>query len=267
MKAELVGIVNVTPDSFSDGGAALVPEDALARARQCFESGARVVDIGAQSTRPGAEFLSARSEWGRLEEVLPEAIKIARACGGKISLDTFHPEIAARALALGVDWINDVMGFEHPAMIEAVKTSDCSLVLMHSLGVPPNTAFTIPQEDDSVAYVMEYFKRRADALDSAGIAADRLIFDPGIGFGKTPVQSLALLLRAQEMNTLGSVLIGHSRKSFLKLFTAAPAEARDELTLAFSSMLAAQQVRYLRVHNVLRHAALLAAMDAKLPHS
>lgn len=267
MKAELVGIVNVTPDSFSDGGDHLLAEDAIARVRRCFEEGAAVVDIGAQSTRPGAVFLNAREEWERLGEALAGAVAVARRCGGAISVDTFHPEVAAQALAAGAGWINDVMGLESPAMRDAVKNGDGPLVLMHSLGVPPNPAFTIPQDADPVARMKDFFERRIEELERAGIRRERLILDPGIGFGLTPIQSLNLILRASELLALGlPLLYGHSRKSFLKLFTAAPPADRDELTLAFSSLLAAEGVRYLRVHEVARHAALLSAMDANLPH-
>ncbi len=267
MRTELVGIVNVTPDSFSDGGDAFLPEEAIARVAQCFLEGAAVVDIGAQSTRPGAEFISAPQEWQRLEEVLPEAVRLARGCGGTVSVDTFHPEVAQKALALGVDWINDVTGLENPAMVEVVRASACRLVLMHSLGVPPQRDFTLDAGQDPLHVLNDYFLRRIEALQAAGIEKSRLLLDPGIGFGTTPAQALAVLVRAGELHIHGvDLLVGHSRKSFLGLFTQAPSTQRDDLTLAFSAMLASGGVRYLRVHNVLRHATLLAAMDANLPH-
>lgn len=268
MYAELVAIINVTPDSFSDGGAALRPEHALTQVRRSFAEGAAVVDIGAQSTRPGARWISASEEWNRLAPVLDEAVAIARQCHGRISVDTFHPEVAAKALEAGVDWINDVTGFENPEMVAVVRGSACSLVVMHALGVPPNPALTLDSRADVVSLLLHYFQNRLHSLLEAGIEQRRLIFDPGIGFGKSPMQSLSVLLRMHELTRPNiPLLVGHSRKSFLKLFSAAEPEDRDDLTLAFSSLLATQSVRYLRVHNVLRHASLLSAMDANMPHN
>lgn len=267
MRTELVGIVNVTPDSFSDGGESFLPEAALMRIQACFDEGASVVDVGAQSTRPGAQMLTAQEEWQRLAEILPDAVRVARECGGCLSVDTFYPEVAHRALAAGVTWINDVMGLESQSMIEAVRESDCKLVVMHSLGIPPNPAFMLEADVDPVQFLLRYFHERKEKLLAEGIREERLIFDPGIGFGKSPTQSLTLLLRARELDALDTPLLwGHSRKSFLKLFSAVQPQERDDLTLAFSSLLAASGAHYLRVHNVLRHAALLAAMDANLPH-
>ncbi len=268
MYAEIVAIVNVTPDSFSDGGQALRPDHALSQVRRSFEHGAGVVDIGAQSTRPGARWLSASEEWNRLAPILDEAVTIARQCRGRISVDTFHPEVAARALEAGVDWINDVSGFENPDMVAAVRGSACSLVVMHALGVPPNPSLTLDSRADVVSVLLHYFQNRLHSLLEAGIEQRRLIFDPGIGFGKSSMQSLSLLLRMHELTRPGiPLLVGHSRKSFLSLFSAATPEDRDDLTLVFSSLLATQSVRYLRVHNVLRHASLLSAMDANMPHN
>lgn len=267
MNTELVGIVNVTPDSFSDGHAFLAPDDALARVQSCFEEGASVVDIGAQSTRPGATLLSAKEEWARLAPVLPEAVKIAQAQQGVVSVDTFHPEVAARALEAGAGWINDVTGFEHPDMVAAVQESSCRLVVMHSLGVPVSPALTLAKEADCGALLAEYFMQRIEALEDAGIPRERLILDPGLGFGKTAYQSLAIALHPAPLQALGlPVLIGHSRKSFLTLFANLPAPERDDLTLALSAHLAVQRIAYLRVHAVGRHAALLDGMDANMPH-
>lgn len=268
MQTEVVGIVNVTPDSFSDGGDAFAPEVALEKVRQCFADGAAVADIGAQSTRPGAASLSAAEEWERLREMLPEAVKLAKSKEKKISVDTFHPEVAEKALAEGVDWINDVAGFENPTMRDVVRGSNGSLVLMHSLGVPPSADVTLAVDSDPVAQLAEYFRARLEVMEKAGISPERLILDPGIGFGKTPLQSLALCLRARELTALGvPLLYGHSRKSFLSLFTSVPPEERDDLTLAVSSFLASAGVRFVRVHNVSRHVALFAKNGANLSHN
>ncbi len=264
---EVVAIVNITPDSFSDGNAAFHPDAALARISGCIEEGASVIDIGAQSTRPHAAHLCVQQEWERLSPVLGDAIFIAKERGVRISLDTFHPEVAARAVALGVDWINDVSGFRNPAMIEAIKDFGCKLVVMHALSVPPTPGETLPSDCDVIAQMKAFFNTRMDELERAGIARTRLILDPGVGFGKNPMQSLEIMLRASELHALGvPLLLGHSRKSFLSLFTRAPARERDDLTLAFSASLAAQHIQYVRVHDTARHVALLAQMDAILPH-
>jgi dihydropteroate synthase len=268
VKTQLVAICNVTPDSFSDGGAAFAAEAARERAREAFAAGAGVVDIGGQSTRPGAEFLGEEEEWSRIAAVLPQAVEEARRIGGKISVDTFYPLVAERALALGVDWINDVTGFRNPDMVAAVREFSCDLVLMHALDVPPVRGVTLDEGADAVAAAREFFRARLDVLETQGISSARVILDPGVGFGKTPLQSLYLLLRARELRLPGTrLLVGHSRKSFLSLFTDAPPERRDDLTLAFSTVLAAQGVEYLRVHEVPRHAALLAALSANMPHA
>lgn len=256
---ELVAIVNVTPDSFSDGGESATPEAAIAHIRRAFAEGAAVVDVGAQSTRPGAAMLSAEEEWSRLAPLLSAAVAVAREYGGKLSVDTFRPPVAERALAAGADWINDVGGFENPEMVAAVRRSRCSLVVMHALGIPADPSAVLDAGIDPVKTVFRDLQARVEHLEKAGIARERLILDPGIGFGKTPMQSLELILRAGELRHPldAPLLYGHSRKSFLTLFTAAPPPERDDLTLAFSAVLIAQNVRYLRVHHIPRHAALL----------
>lgn len=257
--SKLVGILNLTPDSFSDGGLAFAPDDALRRVDALLEAGADVVDIGAESTRPGAQPLSAEEEWARLGPVLGRAIERIHARGAIASLDTRHAATARRATSLGVDWINDVNGLQDSQMVEAVKDSACMLVLMHSLSVPADPNITLPQSCDAVAEVEQWFRARIDALKAQGIRQERLILDAGIGFGKTAKQSLALLLASPQLKALGlPLLVGHSRKSFLKLFSQDAAH-RDALTLAFSSVLASMQADYLRVHDVARHRRLMGA--------
>lgn len=245
----LVAIVNVTPDSFSDGGKHVSPKDALKAVEQAIRDGADVIDIGAESTRPGATPLTAAEEWQRLQPVLENLPKT----GVAYSVDTYHPENATRALALGVDWINDVTGFASSDMISAVKGSGCSLVVMHSLGVPARKDATLPEGTNPVALIMEFARKRFSELQQAGINKNRLIFDPGIGFGKTASQSQHILKRAGEFKQLGvPLLIGHSRKSFLGLPSASN-EERDLATLEWSQQLIYAGVDYLRVHNVKLH--------------
>ncbi len=249
-----VAVLNITPDSFSDGGRFETPEAALQRVTTLIEQGAGVIDIGAQSTRPNAQMIDAQTEWQRLEPLLADAIALCHARGVLASIDTIHPQNAAHAVALGVDWVNDVNGFADADMVAAVKDSACKLVVMHSLSVPANSALHLPPECDVVKEVLAWFEVRASAM---GVDPARLIFDAGIGFGKTAQQSLQLVLRAADLKQAGvSLLIGHSRKSFLSLFTDAPSAQRDDITLAFSVMLLHAGVDYLRVHNVARHVAL-----------
>lgn len=256
-EAKLVGIVNVTPDSFSDGGAALDPARAVEAIEHLIADGADVIDIGAESTRPGATPITHAEEWARLEPVL----KKLPALSVPVSIDTRHAETAAKALQYNISWINDVSGFSAPAMIEAVKHSDCKLVVMHSLGVPADKGHVLPPETDIIAELMSFARGRFAALESAGIEHSRFIFDPGAGFGKTAQQSLAIVQGVRHFRALGvPILIGHSRKSFLPVMGGSIAQ-RDEATLAMSQYLSGQGVDYLRVHNVARHKRLLAPQE------
>jgi len=263
----IVGIVNVTPDSFSDGGNVHNARDVIAYAHRLIEEGADVIDLGAESTRPHATPLSAEEEWARLQPVLPEIRTMTRAAGVLLSIDTRHPGTVGKAISLGVDWINDVSGFGDPAMIEAVRESSCTLVMMHSLSIPAEASVTISASADPVAVVKSFFNERLSVLRNHNIEENRIILDPGIGFGKTAMQSLALILRCEELKELGHpLLFGHSRKSFLTLFTDKPAGERDDLTLAFSALLWQQGIGYLRVHNVPRHRALIDTIMAGMQH-
>lgn len=250
---KIVAILNVTPDSFSDGDEHFTPDAALRATQRAIEEGADVIDIGAESTRPGATPLSGEEEWQRLEPVLQH---LPRVPSIEFSVDTYHPENATKALALGVDWINDVSGFANPAMIQAVKNSDCKLVVMHSLGVPADKNIVLSPEADPVAELLAFAKKRFAELEQAGIKRSRLIFDPGIGFGKTAEQSKILLERISQFKPLGVPLfIGHSRKSFLGI--SGSSEKRDTATLVVSRKLVGEGVDYLRVHNVKLHRQML----------
>lgn len=247
-----MAIVNVTPDSFSDGGACLRPEDAARAIGRHMADGADVIDIGAESTRPGARPLTPEEEWTRLEPVLA---LLPRFAGAKVefSIDTRHAATAEKALAAGVRWINDVSGFADPAMVAAVRDSDCRLVVMHSLSVPVDKQIVLPAACDPVAEVLAFARRRRDDLQQEGIDRSRIVFDPGIGFGKTAEQSREMLRRIDTFKALEvPLLIGHSRKSFLGSVT-----DRDEATLAVSRDLIRAGVDYLRVHDVAGHRQLL----------
>lgn len=249
----LVGIINVTPDSFSDGKNFLMAEDALQQALALVEAGAEIIDIGAESTSPNAKSIDAKIEWERLEPVLV-AILAARSSfiiPPKISIDTRHVEVAAKALTLGVDWINDVTGLDNPAMRELIIGSNTDCVIMHHLSIPENRANVLPRNIDPVQTVFEWGEQRLAELEQQGLSRDRMIFDPGIGFGKMAEQSMILLKHIPIFKTLGvRVLIGHSRKTFLSLLSSRPFAERDVETLTISLYLAQQKVDYLRVHNV-----------------
>jgi dihydropteroate synthase len=254
MRAKIVGIVNVTPDSFSDGGDAYHSADALAAIDRCIAQGADIIDIGAESTRPGATPITHEEEWRRLQSVLPN---LPRRKNVEFSLDTRHPQSAARAIECGIDWINDVSGFAHADMLEAVRNASCKLVLMHSLSVPADKSIVMDDTIDVVAEIFAFAKLRIEYMENTGIARERIIFDPGIGFGKTAAQSFALIHNIEQFLVLGvPLLVGHSRKSFL----GGSLEERDAVTLEISQNLAMHGVTYLRVHDVKSHACLLASL-------
>ena len=251
----LVGILNLTPDSFSGDGVSA--NDALALARQMMMDGADMIDIGAESTRPSATPLSDAQEWARLSPFLHALLEADWRPRTRLSIDTRHALTASRALDLGIDIINDVGGLRDNAMAELLSGHDGDIIVMHALSIPADRAQTLPEDCDVVAELLAWKETVTARAISHGIAPERLIYDVGIGFGKTAKQSLALVHAAPQFHQSGGRwLYGHSRKSFMTLFSDADASARDDLTLAFSAQLAAANVDYLRVHNVARHAAL-----------
>ena len=252
--SKLIAIINITPDSFSDGGTF----DSLAKIRQHIDdvitSGADILDIGAESTRPGAIPLSADEEWQRLEALLPAIITQAHQHHVKVSLDTRHGTTANNALNAGVDWINDVSGLTDPIMINVLKTSECNIVMMHNLGIPANKNLTIPISDNPVEVVYQWALHQLEQLEECGIKRERIILDPGIGFGKTAEQSLTLLQHIDRFHALNvPLLVGHSRKSFLQDFTSNTPSDRDIETVTTSLYLSEKKVDYLRVHNIAAH--------------
>lgn len=250
---DLVGVLNLTPDSFSDGGRWTDPDRAAEQADRLVGAGASVIDVGAESTRPGAAAVGPADEWARLAPVLA-AVRARHPAGGvRISVDTRHADTAARALASGADWINDVTGFADPAMIAAVRGSTADLVAMHNLGVPPGSV-RLDAGVDPVAQLLAWGRACLDRLAAAGIDPGRVILDPGIGFGKTPEQTRSILAEAGRLRAWGArILIGHSRKSFFGHWfpdLGAEAAARDPETAAVSQHLAREGVDYLRIHDV-----------------
>lgn len=249
----LVGVINVTPDSFSDGGKFLHPEIALQQALYLVNSGAEIIDIGAESTGPSSSPLNPDKEWSRLEQVL-EIIKEAKnkfILPPIISVDTRHSATAKKALAFGIDWINDVTGLQDPAMREIIASSNKDCVVMHYMSIPASREHVIPRDQCAVKVLSEWAEKHLEKLEESGITRSRIIFDPGIGFGKMPEHSFQLIKHISEFKKLGTrILVGHSRKSFLSLFTQHPPFERDVETLSIALHLAKQPVDFLRVHNV-----------------
>lgn len=257
----VMGILNVTPDSFSGDGQ--LGSAAVAAAERLVIEGVDVLDIGAESTRPNGQALASDDEWARLQPVLSALAGRPWRDRVRLSVDTRHAGTARRALVLGVDIINDVTGLADPAMLDVLKPSGCQVVVMHALTVPVDPAVTLPVDCDVVQEMLRWKSEVTARASAAGIDAGRLVHDPGIGFGKTARQSLALMQGASVLVRSGGCwLYGHSRKSFLRLFTAAEAAQRDDLTLAFSAQLADAGVHIVRVHAVARHVGLFGQLCA-----
>lgn len=253
-----MGIVNVTPDSFSDGGEHFDSHAAVARVDELLGAGAEIVDVGAESTRPGATPLTADEEWARLEALLgPLLDKHARgALRPLFSVDTYHAATARRALALGVDIVNDVSGLTSPAMLELAAGSGRDWIAMHHVSVPADRERTLPADQDPVAAVERWLDLRLGEWQRAGLDLERVVFDPGIGFGKNALQSLKLLRGIERFTGHGlRCLVGHSRKSFMHAVAGATRPERDLFTIGASLALCARGVDILRVHDVAAHAA------------
>jgi 2-amino-4-hydroxy-6-hydroxymethyldihydropteridine diphosphokinase/dihydropteroate synthase len=251
-----MGIANITPDSFSDGGELLDAERCAAHVDAMWAAGAQLIDVGAESTRPGATRLTADQEWARLEPTLGALCDKHRDATLRplLSVDTYHVETARRALALGVDIINDVSGLTAPAMIELAGASNTDWIAMHNVGVPADPANTIPVDQNPGEAVERWLDSQLRQWQRAGLDVERVIFDPGIGFGKNPLQSLRLLRDLRRFQRYGlRCLVGHSRKSFMHKFAAADKSDRDLFTIGVSLNLCAQGVDILRVHNVPAH--------------
>lgn len=241
----VMGIVNVTADSFSDGGRYLDPERAIAHALSLKAAGADILDLGGESTRPGAAPVSAEIELARLLPVLAGL----RDCGAALSVDTMKPEVMRASLAAGADMINDVNGFRAAGAWAAVRNSTCGLCVMHMQGSPRDMQLA-PQYDDVVAEVETFLGERLAAAASQGIAPERLLLDPGFGFGKTLAHNLALFRALPRFAALAPVLVGVSRKSMLGALTDRPVTERLAAGLSAAVLAAERGARVLRVHDV-----------------
>ena len=207
----IMGILNVTPDSFSDGGQHNAIEDALAYAKRMADEGALIIDVGGESTRPGAAEVSSEEELARTVEVV-RALAAEEIC---VSIDTRKPQVARACVEAGASIINDVSGFRDPAMVGVAASCDAGLVVMHMQG-EPGTMQDNPTYNDVVAEVRDYLRDQASMLQKAGVAAERIAIDPGPDFGKTPQQTLELMRNLQELVHLGyPVVAAPSRKRYV----------------------------------------------------
>lgn len=249
-----MGILNVTPDSFSDGGMHAGLEDALAHARRMVEEGARIIDVGGESTRPAAQPVDSEEELARVLDV----VRALAADGVCVSIDTRHAEVARACLDAGAAIVNDVTGFSDPAMVAAVSDSDCGLVVMHMQGEPA-TMQDNPAYGDVVAEVRDWLGDRAHELEAAGIAHERICVDPGPGFGKTPQQTLELVRNLQEIVHLGyPVMAALSRKSYVGFaYGIDKPEERDHASAAEALMACELGASVVRTHNVAETAKVL----------
>jgi len=240
-----MGILNVTPDSFSDGGQYASPERAVEQAQRMIAEGADFIDIGAESTRPGAEPVDPALELRRLSPVLEALVPL----GVPISVDTRRPEVMRAALAMGADCINDVEALQAAGALEAVRESNCAVCLMHMQG-SPGTMQTAPAYQDVVAEVGQFLRDRLQIARREGLAANRLLVDPGIGFGKTLEQNLALIGRLSELAPGVPVLIGLSRKRMVGDLTGRPLSERLPGSVGGALAAIARGAAVVRVHDV-----------------
>ncbi len=256
----LMGILNVTPDSFSDGGQFFDRDAAVARALALAEAGADFLDVGGESTRPGSLGVSLDQE---LQRTIPVIAAIASRVRIPISIDTSKAEVARQALAAGASIVNDVTGLAgDPTICEVCRAADAGVIVMHMQGTPADMQ-NDPRYDNVVEEICAFFTQRLIALERAGIERERIVLDPGIGFGKTAAHNLEILMHVGRFQELRRpVLIGHSRKRFLEKLVGRPVDERNYGTLGVSLGLAQAGVDLLRIHDVRAHRDALMAFGA-----
>ncbi|HEX2032420.1 MAG TPA: dihydropteroate synthase [Actinomycetota bacterium] len=262
LRTLVMGILNVTPDSFSDGGRYLDPELAVSRGVEMAAEGADILDVGGESTRPGSDPVSPAEERDR---VVPVIKRLTAETDVPISIDTRKAEVAAAAIEAGASIVNDVSAADDPAMFGVARDGAAGLVLMHMRG-EPKTMQDDPHYDDVVAEVRAYLADRAAAAEAAGIERERLCLDPGLGFGKSSSHSLQLMRENAALAELGyPLLVGPSRKSFIRdALGDAPIDRRREGSLGAVAYLAAHGAHIVRVHDVRPTVEVLRVVDAIL---
>lgn len=243
-----MGILNVTPDSFSDGGKFVSAENVVQHVNQMIASGADIIDVGGESSRPFATPVTLEEE---LNRVIPAIQRIRREHSIPISVDTTKAEVARQAIAAGADIINDISALRFdPAMAAVVKKYSTPIIIMHMQGVPTDMQVA-PAYDDIIAETIDFFRERLSWLINKGIPKDSVIIDPGIGFGKTIEHNLTIINHLEQYHTLGRpIMVGHSRKSFIAKVLGDDTVDRDIATAAISSLLAYKHTAIIRVHDV-----------------
>lgn len=242
----VMGILNVTPDSFSDGGVFLNPDKAIAQAHAMVAQGAAIIDVGGESTRPGAGAVTATEE---VDRVAPVIERLVHEVAVPISVDTSKPEVMRAAVAAGAGLINDVRALREPGALETAAISGRPVCLMHMRG-EPRTMQHDPAYDDVVSEVRDFLVARMDAATTAGIPRERIIVDPGFGFGKAAEHNVALLRRLHELADLAPVLAGLSRKSMIAKLIGLPLERRLFASVALALIAAQNGARIIRAHDV-----------------
>lgn len=254
LSPKLMGIVNITPDSFSDGGLYYDANRATKQALQLVSDGASIVDLGAQSTRPGASIQTSEEEYARLKPVLDNLSDYMKAGDIKVSIDSFWPDVILNVLRhYNIAWVNDQKGDLSDHTLKAIASSGCSIVIMHSFSIPPHKDNIIPHDTDPIDTINHWAEKNINRLLGLGFDENSIIIDPGIGFGKSMYQNIQILCSIETLQNFGcKVLVGHSRKSFISSFSIESAYNRDLETIATSSILQ-NKVDFLRVHNVRDH--------------
>lgn len=259
-RSVIMGILNITPDSFFKGSRVIDADEAIARGITLYESGASIIDIGGESSRPGADPVSSQEE---IDRVLP-VIEGLRAKSGNmvISIDTYHPQTALKAVEAGADIINDISGFRSEEMVKVASATKAAVIIMHMLG-EPRTMQKSPSYDNVVKEVYDYLVGRADFLIEKGISRESIILDPGLGFGKRFRDNIDLLNNIDTFRASGyPLLIGHSRKSFIgRILDLKDPDDRLEGTLAVSSYCYMRKVEIIRVHDVKEHYSLFKTLS------
>jgi dihydropteroate synthase len=246
-RPRVMGVLNVTPDSFSDGGRYVSHARALEHARAMIEAGAAIIDVGGESTRPGAPAVSVEEE---LRRVIPVVEQLARGGHAIVSVDTSTPEVILAAVAAGATLINDVRGLQRPGALEAAAASDCAVCVMHMQG-EPQTMQQRPEYTDVVADVKLFLRSRVAACEAAGIDRGRIVIDPGFGFGKTVAHNLALVRQLPELVALRlPVLMGMSRKSTIAVITGRADGGRLAGSLALAVAAVLRGAHIIRAHDV-----------------
>jgi len=260
-RPHVMGIVNVTPDSFSDGGKHNSTEQAVEHALRLVEEGADMLDIGGESTRPGATPVSVQEE---LRRVIPVVEQLALRAGVPISIDTYKPEVMQVAIEAGADIVNDIYALQQPGTLEVVSNSRAGVCLMHMQGTP-QTMQLDPQYTDVVAEVKNFLLARMSAAMDAGIMKARIVLDPGFGFGKRTEHNIALLQALPAISaSVGPVLVGLSRKSVLGHLTGGNVDTRLHASIAASVISAMKGAKIIRVHDVKATADALKIVTAVL---